>query len=78
MPHNETKMRQYIIKRCNTEQFWFGSERTFGCVPLLREHLSFKTTSVAEGVVSDDRFYCMGMGTIDIHKEETIFFFFQT
>ena len=29
---------------CNTEQFWFVTERTFGCVPLLRDHLSCKTT----------------------------------
>ena len=39
-------MRQYIyiIERCNTKHFWFGTERTFGCVPLLRDYPTCKTT----------------------------------
>ena len=34
----------YINKICNTEQFWFGTEKTYGGVPLLKDHLSCKTT----------------------------------
>ena len=41
----EKKMRQYnVIKMLNTEHSWFGSDTVFLCTPLLRDHLSCKTT----------------------------------
>ena len=43
MKENETVN---IIKLCNTDQFWFGTERLFGYVPLLKDHLSCRTTFV--------------------------------
>ena len=46
MSQNEKKMKKYIIERCNIEHFWFGTKKTFGYVPLLRDHLSCKTTFV--------------------------------
>ena len=56
----EMKMKQYMaFKYVLSNNFWFVTERTFGCVPLLRYHLSCKTTFLGQrGVVSDDRFYC--------------------
>ena len=45
IPQNGKKFRKYILlKRYSTEQFWFVTVRTTGCVPLLRDHLPCKTT----------------------------------
>ena len=35
---NEKKVRQYMsLKDVIQNNFWFGTERAFGCVPLLRD-----------------------------------------
>ena len=56
MSQTNKKMREYMSLK-HVEQFGFGAERTFGCVPLLRDNQSCNV-SVAEKVVSDIRFCC--------------------
>ena len=42
---------EYMSLKDNREQFWFGTQITFQCIPLLRDHLSFFCST--RGAVAD-------------------------